>query len=180
MPFAFMFTVSSGDAAEHAKTRILRDVLKFINARCPNIMFTLSDKDQAEITACQAEIAKAKYQLCYWHGIKYVEERLAENKLPAAYDPQKVHRVFDFIDPTWAPGVTAVYANEDEDGEGLSEDEDEQAGTQMPVRYLMCRFWVTHTCHRNHLKRASLPCSFSSTVMFGPQYGLTLRKQERT
>jgi len=32
---------------------------------------------------------------------------LAENKLPAKYDPRNAHRVFDFIDPTWAPGVTA-------------------------------------------------------------------------
>ncbi|KAJ7843216.1 hypothetical protein B0H14DRAFT_2585858 [Mycena olivaceomarginata] len=59
-------------------------------------------------------------------------ERLAENKPPAAYDPRKAHGLFDFIDPTWAPGVSAVYADEDEKGDGMLEDGDEQPGTQMP------------------------------------------------
>ena len=39
--------------------------------------------------------------------VKYLQERLAEDKLPAKYDPRIAHKVFDFIDPTWAPGVTA-------------------------------------------------------------------------
>ncbi|KAJ7240933.1 hypothetical protein C8J57DRAFT_1561968, partial [Mycena rebaudengoi] len=106
MPFAFMFTTSTSDAAEGAKTRMLRDILKYMAQRCPNIMFTLSDKEVAEINACRAEIPRTKHQLCYWHGIRYIEERLAENKPPAHYDPRKAHKVFDFIDPTWAPGVS--------------------------------------------------------------------------
>jgi hypothetical protein len=133
MPFAFLFTVSSGDVAEGAKTRMLCDILRFLNIRCPNIVFTLSDKEPAEISACRTEIAKAKHQLCYWHAISYIEERLAENKPPAAYDPRKAHRIFDFIDPMWAPGVSAVYADDDEEGDGVLEDGDEEPGTQMPV-----------------------------------------------
>ena len=69
-------------------------------------MFTLSDKDPSEINACRISVSKAKHQLCYWHSIRYIEERLAQDKPPAAYDPRKAHNVFDFIDPTWAPGVT--------------------------------------------------------------------------
>lgn len=134
MPLAFLFTISTGDAAEGAKTRMLGDVLKYMNQRCPDIMFTLSDKEPAEINACRAEIPQAKHQLCYWHAITYIEERLAENKPPAAYDPRKAHQIFDFIDPTWAPGVTAVYADDDEEGEGV--DEVAQSGTQMPVGFV--------------------------------------------
>ncbi|KAJ7914536.1 hypothetical protein B0H13DRAFT_2232112 [Mycena leptocephala] len=100
MPFAFLFTVSTGDAAEGAKTRMLSDVLGYISERCPNIMFTLSDKEPAEINACRAKIVRAKNQLCYWHAITYIEERLGENKPPARYDPRKAHKIFDFIDPT--------------------------------------------------------------------------------
>jgi hypothetical protein len=118
MPTAFIFTTSSGDAAEHAKTRMLRDLLNYVCKRCPNIIFTLSDKDLSEINACRAEFPQAKHQLCYWHGVTYVGERLAENKPPAAYNLRKAYRVFDFVDSTWAPGVTAVYPDDDEEGEG--------------------------------------------------------------
>ncbi|KAJ7659637.1 hypothetical protein DFH06DRAFT_1130404 [Mycena polygramma] len=48
----------------------------------------------------------ATRQLCTWHGIKYLEERLAENNLPAKYDPRNAHKIFKCIDPIWAPGVT--------------------------------------------------------------------------
>jgi len=73
---------------------------------CPNIKFTLSNKDPSEINACHISVPKAKHQLCYWHGIQYIEERLAKDKPPATYDPRTAHGVFEFIDPTWAPGVT--------------------------------------------------------------------------
>lgn len=108
LPLAFAFTAStSGDAAEGAKDRMLQDVLEYITKRCPGIMFALSDKDMSEINAVRAKIPNAKHQLCYWHAIKYLEERLAEDKPPAKYDPRKAHLIFDFIDPTWAPGVTS-------------------------------------------------------------------------
>ncbi|KAJ7678817.1 hypothetical protein B0H17DRAFT_840825, partial [Mycena rosella] len=108
IPFTFLFTTNThGTAPEGAKTRMLGDMLKFLNQRCPNLMFTLSDKEPAEITASRTEIAHAKHQLCYWHGIRYVGERLSENKPPAAYDPRQAHVVFTFIDPTWAPGVSS-------------------------------------------------------------------------
>ncbi|KAJ7656928.1 hypothetical protein DFH06DRAFT_1328467 [Mycena polygramma] len=118
MPFAFLFIVSSGDAADGAK------------------LFTLSDKEPAEITACRTKIEKAKHQLCYWHAITYIEERLAENKPPAAYDPRKAHRIFDFIDPTWAPGVSAVYPDDNEEGEGVLDEE--EPGTQLPKPSQTC------------------------------------------
>jgi hypothetical protein len=104
IPFAFLFTVLTGDSAEGAQTRMLSDIAKFINKRCPKIMFTLSDKEPAEITACRTEIPQAKHQLCYWHTINYIEERLGKNKPPAPYGPRKAYKIFDFIDPTWVPG----------------------------------------------------------------------------
>jgi hypothetical protein len=50
-------------------------------------MFTLFDKDPSKINAFQISVSKAKHQLCYWHGIRYIEERLTEDKPPAVYDP---------------------------------------------------------------------------------------------
>jgi hypothetical protein len=60
-----------------------------------------------------------KHQLCYWHGICYIEERLAEDKPPAYYDPCKAHLVFSFLDATWAPGVTRGTIEEYFDGRDI-------------------------------------------------------------
>ena len=103
---AFVFTAAVGDgAATGAKDRLLQAMLGWVNERCPRITFTLSDKDQSEINAFRAVMPNAKHQLCYWHTLRYIEERLAEDKPPAKYDPRIAHRRFNFINPTWAPGV---------------------------------------------------------------------------
>lgn len=113
VPMAFAFTAStSGTAARGAKDRMLQDFIGWVSGRCPNIMFTLSDKDTSEINAFRTKLPKAKHQLCYWHAIRYLEERLAEDKPPAHYDPRIAHHAFNFIDPTWAPGVTSGWVEE--------------------------------------------------------------------
>ncbi|KIY68664.1 hypothetical protein CYLTODRAFT_252877 [Cylindrobasidium torrendii FP15055 ss-10] len=106
VPLAFMFVTLLESAQEGTKGALLRQFIQAITHHCPNIMFTLSDKDILEIDGFRIEIPNAKHQLCYWHGIKYIEKRLGENRPPAAYDPRIAHAVFDFVDPTWAPGVT--------------------------------------------------------------------------
>jgi MULE transposase domain. len=79
IPVAFIFTTSDGTAEEGAKERMLQDLLEYLKKRCPNIMFTLSDKELSEINAFQVKLLQAKHQLCYWHAIRYIEERLGEN-----------------------------------------------------------------------------------------------------
>jgi len=101
------FTTSDGTAPEGAKDRMLQGVIGHISIRCPNIRFTLSDKDISEINAFRARIPAAKHQLCYWHAIRYIGDHLAKDEPPAAFDPRKPNTIFAFIDPTWAPGVTA-------------------------------------------------------------------------
>jgi hypothetical protein len=78
----------------------------------------LSDKDLSEINAFCTKIPLAKHQLCYWHAIRYLEERLAENKPPAKYDPRNAYQIFEFIDPTWASGVTSGWLED-----GVHEDD---------------------------------------------------------
>lgn len=67
----------------------------------------MSDKDLREINGFRTEIRHARHQLCYWHGVRYIEERLSQNKLPAKYNAIQANRVFNFIDPTWVPGVSS-------------------------------------------------------------------------
>jgi len=113
VPLAFCFTASiSGSAAEGAKERLVRTVIRYVARRCENIAFMLSDKDITEINGFRAEIPQARHQLCYWHAIRYIEEQLAENKPPAPYSAIRAHEIFDFIDPTWVPGISAESAQD--------------------------------------------------------------------
>ncbi|KAI3613244.1 hypothetical protein WG66_001468 [Moniliophthora roreri] len=91
IPLAFMFTTHDKTTDSGAKDLLLWDLLQFIKTQCLNIVFTLSDKDMSEINACQSELPDVKHQLCYWHAICYIE---------------------NFIDPTWAPGVTLGWLEE--------------------------------------------------------------------
>ena len=106
LPLAFSFITTHGTVATGAKDQALQDVLQWLKPQMPNVKFTLSDKDILEIKAFATVFNTAKHQLCYWHAIRYLEQRLSENSPPAAYDGRWAHKVFEFIDPTWAPGVT--------------------------------------------------------------------------
>lgn len=57
----------------------------------------------AEIEAFRMVWPEGKHQTCFWHAIRTVEERLAENRPTAAYDPERAHQYFSFISPTWKP-----------------------------------------------------------------------------
>jgi hypothetical protein len=84
LPLGFIFTgMTNGSAKPGAKQRILTEVLAALSKHCPNIKFTLSDKDPSEINACRTSMANAKHQLCYWHGVRYIDEQFAEDKSPA-------------------------------------------------------------------------------------------------
>lgn len=95
---------------------MLQDVLSWLRNRCPNIRFSLSDKDMSEINACRTVLLRVKHQLCLWHAIRYLVQRLKESKPPAAYDPRAAYLVFNFIDPTWSPGVENGNSEETFDG----------------------------------------------------------------
>ena len=134
LPLGFIFTaMTDGTATKGAKQRMLEGFLPWFTTRCPNIKFTLSDKDPSEIGACRTKITNAKHQLCYWHGVCYIEERLAEDKPPAKYDPRKANLIFPFIDPTWAPGITRGDVEEYLDGRDIEGDASVQGGVRQQL-----------------------------------------------
>lgn len=145
MPLAFVLTTSTAAALPHAKEHLLSDVFTWLETRCPNIRFTHSDKDPNEINACRNKVPDAKHQLCLYHCIHYIEERLGQSTPPAAYDGRLAHRVFTFIDPTWGPGVDNGNAEESYDGR-IDVNDFEIHGTM---------------CHWRSLRRACRPCSRS-------------------
>ncbi|KAF9507493.1 hypothetical protein BS47DRAFT_1278819, partial [Hydnum rufescens UP504] len=104
IPLGFFLHVSTdGTVTPGAKERILGDYLKYFAKRCPNVRFTLSDKESSEIKAMCTAFPNTKHMCCFWHALTCVEEWLAENCPLALYSPQEAHCVFDFIDPAWAP-----------------------------------------------------------------------------
>ncbi|KAF9505683.1 hypothetical protein BS47DRAFT_1273024, partial [Hydnum rufescens UP504] len=106
IPLGFFLHVSTdGTATPGAKEHMLGDYLKYFAKRCPNVRFTLLDKESSEIKAMCTAFPNTKHMCCFWHALTCVEEQLAENCPPPLYSPQEAHCVFDFIDPAWAPGV---------------------------------------------------------------------------
>ncbi|KAJ3712347.1 hypothetical protein DFJ43DRAFT_973541, partial [Lentinula guzmanii] len=51
IPLAFMFITLNKEASEGTKELVLRDFVRWISGHCPNIKFTLTDKDVIEINA---------------------------------------------------------------------------------------------------------------------------------
>lgn len=66
--------------------------------------FVLTDKDQSEINAAHGIWPELKHQLCFWHTLRAVKQRLAQNKsTPAFYAVTDAIKAFDFIDSTFLP-----------------------------------------------------------------------------
>lgn len=109
LPLAFMFVRSTGDKDAGAKIDLLENFLRRLRERgvlatdSPD-RFAHSDKERAEVVAF-LRVFISERQLCHWHGVKYIRERLDENKAPARYDPRAAHQEIEEIDPVWAPGV---------------------------------------------------------------------------
>ena len=69
-----------------------------------NPEYTLTDKDWSEINAMQLVWPSAKHQLCFWHALRALKQRLAKlAERPGAYNAEEAHNEFEFIDPTFLP-----------------------------------------------------------------------------
>lgn len=102
-------------AAPGAKTRLIEQVLSHIGKRCPDIAFALTDKDISKINAVKEVLPSVKHQLCYWHVLRYLDDRMADNKPPRKYDASYAHSRFRFIDKKWIPDTVSPLDNELED-----------------------------------------------------------------
>jgi hypothetical protein len=117
-----MFVNTDGTAARGAKRRMIAACLRHIKPKCPNVKFILTDKDQSEFGAVADVYPEAKHQLCYWHVLRYLADRLSENKKPRRYNAQKAHDYFDFTDADWGVEDDDAY---DSPSESSEQDEDD-------------------------------------------------------
>lgn len=143
-----MFIGTDGTSERGAKRRLLGACLRHIRPYCPNIKFALSDKDASEINAIADELPEAKHQLCYWHVLRYLGDRLFENKKPRAYDAEAAHDKFQFIDSTWGPGTEQEYRTEGQVDLFDPEEELEAANEDIARRRRSTR--VTAFCPLEH------------------------------
>ncbi|EIW53639.1 uncharacterized protein TRAVEDRAFT_99853, partial [Trametes versicolor FP-101664 SS1] len=109
VPLAFLFIQTTKDAAPGAKQAILERFLGHLKALGVDPEFTLTDKDWSEINAMAATWPDAKQQLCFWHGVRAVKQRLCKNKdTPAFYDSVAANREFPFIDIDFVPAAQRI------------------------------------------------------------------------
>ena len=105
LPLGYLFIHSDGDGDAGAKERLLRQFFQhFVDTWQIKAILTLSDKDWSEINALRAVFPTAKHQLCFWHALKAIKERLQVSKRqPAKYDALHAIAEFSWIDPTFVP-----------------------------------------------------------------------------
>lgn len=104
LPLSYLFVVTSPEAPPHTKETVLINWMSALKACGITPEFTLSDKDQSEINALHHVWPTAKHQLCFWHILRAVKRRLANNKeTPAFYGSVEASRQFEFIEPAFLP-----------------------------------------------------------------------------
>jgi hypothetical protein len=89
---------------EGTKQKVISSWLNSIKNLGIHPEFVLTDKDQSEINAVRTIWPNSKHQLCFWHALRAVKQRLAKNKsTPAFYDATSAAAIFNFIDPMFLP-----------------------------------------------------------------------------
>ncbi|KAI9064572.1 hypothetical protein FKP32DRAFT_1569691 [Trametes sanguinea] len=106
IPLAFMFIRTLDGAAAGAKQSMLERFLGALKDLGVKPEFTLSDKDWSEINAMRSVWPEAKHQLCFWHAVRALKQRLCKNKdTPAPYDAIAAKREFTFIEESFVPAA---------------------------------------------------------------------------
>ena len=113
----------SVDGDKHGKEKYLARMLEHIRLLLTHLpIVTLSDKDWSEINAFLKAFPESRHQLCYWHALRAVKQRLAVlRRRPKFYNVVEAASEFDFIDrdfvpigqvsPEQLPGISRVCIN---------------------------------------------------------------------
>ena len=103
IPLAFCYIETTKDAGPGAKQQLLENFLTELRHLGVDPKFTLTDKDVSEINAMRAVWPRAKHQLCFWHALRALKQRLAKKTRPVPYDVEGAANEFPFIDPAFLP-----------------------------------------------------------------------------
>ena len=104
MPLAYLLIKMLKGARKGAKRLVLERFLHALKQRGVHPEFTLTDKDWSEIGAFRTVWPVAKHQLCFWHGLRALKQRLVKSRLtPARYDVDAARREFPYIKRSFVP-----------------------------------------------------------------------------
>jgi len=70
LPLAYLFITTEVNAVSHTKEKVLVAWMEAICSLRIDPQFTLSDKDQSEISTLWQVWPNAKHQLCLWHVLR--------------------------------------------------------------------------------------------------------------
>lgn len=101
---AYCLIQTSPEAGKGAKEETLKSFLHHLKKLGVNPEYTLTDKDWSEINAMRAVWPHTKHQLCFWHALRALKQRLAKNKTtPAFYNVESDLGEFSFISRAFVP-----------------------------------------------------------------------------
>ena len=103
LPLSYLFITTEAKAALHTKQNALIEWMKVIHSLRIKPQFTLSDKDQSEINALREVWPQAKHQLCFWHVLRAIKQRLSQNENPGLYNALEAKGTFQEIDLAFVP-----------------------------------------------------------------------------
>ena len=112
LPLAYLFIRTERGTLPHTKRVILERFLQALKDRQVSPEFTLTDKDWSEIEAFRTIWPTAKHQLCFWHALRALKQRMAKLKdTPTPYDVNAAHQEFPFIKLTFVPASQQTAGN---------------------------------------------------------------------
>ncbi|PCH36008.1 hypothetical protein WOLCODRAFT_81724 [Wolfiporia cocos MD-104 SS10] len=104
IPLAFLLILMGPNAAGGTKQTVLEGFLRELKKRRVDPEYTLTDKDWSEINVMHAIWPNAKHQLCFWHALRALKQRLTKSKEnPAPYDVISAQEEFSFINTDFLP-----------------------------------------------------------------------------
>ena len=113
IPLAFCYIQTSAAAESGAKEAVLTSFLGHLKRLGVNPEYTLTDKDWSEINAMRATWPHSKHQLCFWHALRALKQRLAKNKeTPRYYDVNAARKEFPYIRATFVPAEQQIQVDQ--------------------------------------------------------------------
>ena len=106
-PIAYCLLTTAMAIADSKRKLALASFLKHVrNTYQVHPTFTHTDKDPAEIGACEIAWPGRKHVICRWHWQKAVHERLCKPALATTkYDATAAHLVYSFINTHFVPDM---------------------------------------------------------------------------
>ncbi|KAG6819142.1 hypothetical protein H0H93_014943 [Arthromyces matolae] len=104
-PLGYLLMKStSSEANPGGKERFIADLLRHMKQKwLLKPIITLTDKDLSEINAFQNVFHEAKHQLCFWHCLRAIKDRLAKRRHPKKYNVLEAKHEFPWIEEDFVP-----------------------------------------------------------------------------